>query len=329
MTKSTEHNSKLCAEFIARSKVFSRYPRVSEQAESLPFGSGLPKFAYNNSVMRYNCDLWMSFRYHFSNDYRTKIGFALVTESGKIERVQDLELEGFSNEDVRLFMFQSEPWMSWVEAKWEGAMTYPKAVVKFAKLDLPHNDNPYKRRWRVDRIYHTTFGGNDWSSIQKNWCFFEDSDESMLFIYQTWPEQMVYKMSGDKPVTQWNSKGSQWPYGEIRGGTIVPHDGKLLRFFHSSTIYGIGRKEHRYYVGALLMNPEPPFDILVVGKKPILYGSEIDNLPSAERKACRHWKANVVFPCGAVSYNGGWILAAGINDSACGLFKITPDMLNL
>lgn len=320
-----EHNQKLLADYMATSKVYSRYPKVSEQLPCLPLdASPLPKFSYNPSIIRAEGDLWMTYRYHFAGDYRTRLGIARVGQDGRIDRVQDLPIEGHSVEDARLFAYHMEPWISWVESKWEGALNSPKSVVKFAKVELPHNDNVMARVWKIGRIYQPDFANNDWSVIQKNWCFFEDGKEKFMCIYRPQPEQIVVNFSGDKAITQWNTKSPRWPYGEIRGGNIVPHDGKLLRFFHSRTNQGIGAVENRYYVGAALMEPEPPFATIAVSRKPILYGSE---LPGGN--GARNWKSNVVYPCGAIKDGDGFILAVGINDSACALVKIKPSQLHL
>lgn len=65
------------------------------------------------------------------------------------------------------------------------------------------------------------------------------------------------------------------------------------------------------------MKAEPPFQMLAVSKRPILYGSEIGGDESRF-----HWKANIIFPLGAVDYDGGWLLSCGQNDSASLLVKI-------
>lgn len=328
MTKSAEHNSRLCAEAVAKSGVHSRFPKVSEQAECLPLRlESLPPFAYNPSILRNDGKLWMTYRYHFAGDFRTKLGIALISESGRLERIQELGLSGFSTDDARMFMYQREPWMCWVEVKWETGST-PKSVVKFAKMNLPHNDDPLNRRWELERIYQPDLSGNDWTQIQKNWCFFECaiSREFLLTVYQTDKEQMIFNVCGDKAITQWNTKGSRWDYGAIRGGCIVPHGDNFLRFFHSSVA---NRGEHRYFIGALMMRSQPPFDVVAVSKKPVIYGSEVDSLKPADRKSCHHFKPNVVFPCGAVNYEKGWLLSIGVNDASCALVKLTESSLNL
>jgi hypothetical protein len=323
---STTHNLNLLTALCAKLGVHSRYPRVSEQAECLLLDvSGLPPFAYNPSIIQTQGGLWMTYRYHFAGDFRTRLGICRISD-GKAVRIQDLPIDGFSVEDARLFMFQMEPWLTWVEAKWEANFVNPKSVVKFAKLELPHNDNPALRLWQATRTYQPEFGGNDWSGIQKNWCFFEGYREILLCIFGTSPEQMIMKVSGDKAIAQWNTKPLQWPYGTARGGSILSYDGKLLHFFHSRTDTG---RERRYFVGARLLESQPPFQTIAVSKKPILYGSEVDALTPAQRKSCPHWKRNVIFPCGAIQDGDGWLLSAGINDAACALITIKSNMLNL
>ena len=318
-SKSSEHNDKLCAEFMAKSKIYSRYPRVSEQAECLPLDtSQLPLRAYNPSIYRDERSFFMTYRHHHKGDSSTRLGGALLSSDFLITLPQDIALPGISCEDARLFSLHGEPWMSWVESDFLG-QRYPKSVVKYARLEPG---------WKVGRIYQPTAGGNDWKSMQKNWCFFE-SDENLFCILNSWPGQTVLHVQGDTVVTEHKTRGIRWPYGEIRGGNIVPYDGKLLRFFHSSTEQGPGRPEKRYYVGAALMEAKPPFETINISTKPILYGSEIDGLKSADRKTCRHWKANVVFPCGAITDGDGWLLACGINDAACALVRLKPENLNL
>ena len=84
----------------------------------------------------------------------------------------------------------------------------------------------------------------------------------------------------------------------------------------------------RYFVGALLMDPDPPFAVVAITPKPLLYGSEIDGLSGTERGQCVSYKPRVVFPGGAVEHDGRFLLSVGLNDSACAILKITPEQLN-
>ena len=315
---SSKHNLALAMAFIAKAGVHSRFPRVSEQAECLPVDGTLPAYAYNPSILRISeTAMLMTYRYHFAGDYRTKLGAANIF-NGKFINAHDLPLEAHSLEDARLFSFHGEVWLSWVESNFLGQAD-PKSVVKYAQLESGGV---------INRIYQPAAGGNDGSSMQKNWCPFE-SDENLFFIFESWPNHVVFQVQGEKVINEYRTPAVRWPYGFIRGGSVVPHDGKLLRFFHSSTERGLGRPEKRYFVGCCLMESKPPFKVLKVSRKPILYGSEVDSLKPADRKACKHWKANIVFPCGATTDGDGWILAVGVNDAACSLVKIKPENLNL
>ena len=234
------------------------------------------------------------------------------------EELKDLPLEGNSIEDARLFSFHAEPWMSWVESNFIGQRN-PTSVVKYGMLTPD---------WKIERVYQPAQHLNDGKNMQKNWCFFE-SDENLFSIFSSEPDQLVFQIQGDTVINEYKSKSPRWPYGIIRGGNIVPYEDKLLRFFHSKTQQGIAGREERYYVGAAVLEPKPPFTTLAVSRKPILYGSEIDDLKLAERHACKHWKANVVFPCGEITDGKDFLVSVGVNDSACALVKVKTENLNL
>ena len=71
------HNRDLATDFIAKSGVLSRYPKVSEQVECLPLDSArLPAFSYNPSIYRKEGRLWMTYRYHYEANFKTRIGIA-------------------------------------------------------------------------------------------------------------------------------------------------------------------------------------------------------------------------------------------------------------
>ena len=74
-TKTRDHNDRLCAEYMARSKTFSRYPRISEQVELIPLDTTLlPPRAYNPSLCRVNGKLLMSYRYHPNGTRQHPVG---------------------------------------------------------------------------------------------------------------------------------------------------------------------------------------------------------------------------------------------------------------
>jgi predicted GH43/DUF377 family glycosyl hydrolase len=169
--------------------------------------------------------------------------------------------------------------------------------------------------------------GNDFSTMQKNWVPFECKG-NLYFIYKCHPTHQVFEVLTGK---FFSTPILNWPYGEIRGGSVpVSFNGGLLRFFHSRlNNENFGSVRYRYFIGAYVMQPEPPFTVLQVGKKPIIYGSEIGTLRGGARKACDFYKPNVVFPGGVIVKDGKFILAFGVNDAEITLVKITPGMLNL
>lgn len=317
---SLAHNRKLLTAYMATSKVYSRYPKVSEQLPCLPLDTAkLPPFSYNPSIIKTYDQTWLTYRYHFAGDARTKLSLSILcAEDGFTGTVigtpRDLPLTGNSLEDARLFSLHGENWMSWVESNFIGQAN-PKCVVKYAQLEPG---------LKINRIFQIKAGSNDGLAIEKNWVFFA-SDDNLFCLWKS--DQIIWHIHGDTVVGEESAPGPRWPYGEPRGDCIIPYDGKLIRFFHSSLRNEIGPVPHRYYVGACLMEARPPFKVLAVSKKPILYGSEVDNLKRSERPF--HWKANVIFPGGAVQDGDGWILAVGVNDAACALVKVKPENLNL
>jgi hypothetical protein len=172
-------------------------------------------------------------------------------------------------------------------------------------------------------VYQIDAGDNQGGGLQKNWCFFEQ-DENLMCVYRSRPEQTIFRVQGAKVTNEHRSPDPRWPYGELRGGVILPWGDKLLRFFHSSIDAGAQR---RYFIGACLMNATPPYEVSAIGSRPILYGSEIDDLRVKDRPF--HWKANVVIPGGAIEDKDGWLLAVGVNDSACAVVRVTEKDLRL
>jgi len=244
----------------------------------------------------------MAHRFH-DGGVPTKLEQAELDETGKVISTSVLDIKGNSIEDPRFFKHEGQPWLSWVDSTWPAIP--PTSMVKYQLVGWGEPVQP-------------KIGKNDGTSIEKNFVFFEYI--GIWCIYQCSPIQVTYELSSGK---NWQTPGPRWPYGEIRGGTPpIEYEGNLLRFFHSHLQNELTPPHHRYYVGAYLMEPTPPFKVVRVSRKPVLYGSEADNLTPYERKGCPHWKPNVVFPGGIVTKPDGWLLSVGVNDSACAIVKI-------
>jgi predicted GH43/DUF377 family glycosyl hydrolase len=310
------HNRKLTAAHIAAAGSPPRWPKVTEQVECLPLDTGkLFAHAYNPAIVDLEGRIFMAYRYH-EGTLASKLATARISETGAVEGNAKLEANGHSLEDPKFFKLgNGELWMSWVEAYWPVKAVSSVRYGGFKGMTLNEAARP-------------VYGQNDGDHTEKSWVFFEHKND-LFFIYQCSPKQIVVRWSG-KLEAEHITEGPRWPWGQIRGGTPpIPYEGKLLRFFHSSLNNELELPRQAYYVGACLMNPDPPFATVAVSRKPILIGSSADNLTPEARKNCIHWKAKVCYPGGAVERKDHFLLSLGVNDSSCAIAKIKPEELHL
>jgi predicted GH43/DUF377 family glycosyl hydrolase len=166
-------------------------------------------------------------------------------------------------------------------------------------------------------------------TMQKNYVFFQDDDE-LYCIYRRYPIHQVFKIIGDHAEPAGSCPGLRWYFGEPRGGSPpLPYEGKLISFFHSSLDNEVQGPRRRYYMGAIVMQPDPPFRPVAISIEPILFGSEVDDIPPKDWPLCKHRKPQVVFPGGAIAREDHWLVSVGVNDYECLLVKVTPKDLHL
>lgn len=319
LSPSAAHNQKETGQLAQRLGVYSRYPKVSEQVEQYPLDkSTLFPFGYNPTVIQGE-EGFKVFAYRFHPDLnspKTKVAIAQVDDSGRAltNRAHDFYEPA---EDPKLFQGPRWPYLSIVCSMLPDQL---KSIVRYCEVN----------GGKPQGIVTPNVGKNDWSAMEKNFVFWFQGGK-LFCIYRCSPgDQLSYELDpkSGSILASHITLSPVWPYGEIRGGTAPIDLGEsYLRFFHSRLNNEMTGHPWRYYVGAYLMAKEPPFAVIRVSKKPILYGSEVDDLKVKERPP--HWKANVVFPGGAFKDNGNYCLAVGINDSACMLAKITEKELNL
>lgn len=311
----TKYNADLSAKWMAELKVTARYPKVSQQVELLPLQlNKLIRYGYNGSILEHEGCLLLAYRYHDGQTLSTKIALAQVSFAGDVlsNRTLDIPCDGQSVEDPKLFLWNDNPMVCWVQSTWPEAP--PTAVVKYGVIEgsrvvSVHQPAPPKPK-----------------PIEKNWCPMTKG----TFIYDSEPDQTILTFEGDKLHEEQHCPAPHWPYGAIRGGTPpVPYRGQLLRFFHSGLDNEYDGWRRRYFLGACLHDRTPPFAVSAVSARPIVYGSEIDDLPVSQRGDCPQYKGRVIFPGGAVEHDGHFLVAAGCNDSAVVILKIKPDQLNL
>jgi predicted GH43/DUF377 family glycosyl hydrolase len=304
------HNQRLLDEYLDKHKCRALFPPVSEQLKSHRI-EGIFKAGYNPSIVQHRGMTVMAYRYHHDNTASTRIGLCELDKDFKPvnNMAVDLVESALSHEDPRLFEYEDELWMSYVASEWP---QFAAAKVRYAKIYKPDH-------WRVFPPIDYTYPQME--MLEKNHTPFP-TKSGMAVIYRSNPKQVIYLPQRTEPLV---SEALRWPYGEMRGGTtLLPYNGKLLKFFHSSLRNDMPPVPHRYYVGAMLLNSEPPYNMVAVSKKPVLYGSE-----DGGDKTSPRFKPNIVFPAGVVAAGDKWLLSVGVNDSACEIVEVTEKDLNL
>ncbi len=309
------HNSNLAAWFMVQHKVASRYPRVTEQIECLPLEhSKLMPHGYNPGMVEFDGKIYLGYRWHDGKTLHSSLAIAVIDEAGVVHNNHKIDM-GQGGEDPKLFTHLDELCMSFVESN------YPQMPMR-ATVQYGHFDGEL-----LKGVTRPEVPGNDGSTVQKNHVPFSNYD-LLYWLTHTAPVQQIYRLDGSAASNPITTPGPRWPYGEARGGTPpLPFEGNLLRFFHSGLDNEFAAPHRRYFLGAYLMRPTPPFEVLAVSDRPLVYGSEIDNVRVKDRPP--HWKGNVVFPSGAIARDGYFFVSAGTNDSSCEILKILPDDLRL
>jgi len=279
---------------------------------------GLEAHGYNPSLIQWNGNLWSTYRHHPHGSWKTQLAIvqldpATATAIRHLPLRMPSDLSTSSVEDMRLWTRDDRLFGSFVVAGVAGnrfrcVMAYGEIKVSDSGAELAEFCRP-------------EYGHNDGSALEKNWVFF-DLEGRTHFIYACSPEHVVVRIRDGKPDEEWRTPSLSWAWGQIRGGTPpIPYRGKWLRFFHSQIPISDKPRDVRYYMGAYVMNSEPPFEMLAVSSHPILSGHEW-------RSGAAHWKPNVVIPYGAVAQDDGWMVSVGVNDTAACLVKVTESHLN-
>jgi len=159
---------------------------------------------------------------------------------------------------------------------------------------------------------------------EKNWIPIV-SNNKLYILYSDTPRTFIHCM--DDKTSLKVEKYDQlnyvvlWNYGYVRGGCppIEYDKDSLIWFFHSamnvhSSLPTTGVRT--YFIGAYLTTKTYPFPIQKITVYPIFFGT-----PSPLRKNTSY-QTNVVFPCGAVPINDGFLVSMGINDYCIGHLKV-------
>lgn len=289
------------------------------------YGHG-PK--WNASIIDHNGKRLLSYRQY---DPRLRIGEGngmtiCISELNKKNlptgKYWPLDLHGIGQyqifEDARLFHFQGDLWLSYTEVVFLDPSRSMKKVESIAQHACKLEGETFKCSNRITLDYGLNTERFGW---EKNWCWFEW--EGRLFMVYDPRFNTVLEVCPHSGTIkkEWKHEDLKWPYGHFRGGTPpVLHKGEFISFWHGSTDDPLLYR--RYYIGAYTFEAKPPFRPLRVSKTPIIYGSSNEWYCGAGNKMC-------IFPMGKRRIANGWQIAAGINDSFCGVINVPDASLNL
>ncbi len=320
------HNEGKAREWLKDNGGEALFPAVSKQIKAMRVNPvALHPYGYNPSIIRHNGRLLMAYRYHPNNNLSTRLAMAEFDGQWNVVKNYEIQVpsQSQSSEDPRLFTFQGQLWMSWVDADFPSPA--PTSTVKIGRI------TQISSAWNIEDMKQPLReGGNRGTDVEKNWVFFEH-DQQLHWLYKTINgSQFIEQLENGTGNVAHTSKAPRWAWGEIRGGTTpLPYNGKLIRFFHSSLDFEMPPAQRRYFMGAAIMEPEPPFKTVAVSKSPIVIGSELEDLTETERAGCLAHKQKVVFPAGAIIHEDGWVVSVGLNDCESALLMVKEKNLNL
>lgn len=152
---------------------------------------------------------------------------------------------------------------------------------------------------------------------QKNWTWFVH-DNKLMCVYRMSPHIIVEFDEQGTALTEYRTFvdiNKVWNYGECRMGTNpILKDGYYHNFFHSSIPWKEPKRQ--YFMGYYKFESEPPFRIIELSEKPILWGNEADD------RILPEFNPIVVFPCGAILKDNKFVVSFGLNDEKTGIIEI-------
>lgn len=266
---------------------------------------------YNPSIIRWKGRTLAVYRYHPEKTWLTR----LAIQDGKDSPLlTDESLDGYSHEDPRFFEHDGKLWLSLVLTKVVTGVW--KCVIGYGELTQTDQG------WKLGVVFVPKFGRNDWSSTEKNWVFFSSNNRLFAIYGIANGKQTVLEIDRENIVNTHVSPAMTWPYGVPHGGAMIRHPKGCLRFFHSYHEYS-NRMNRVYYLGAALMDAEPPFAMRAISQFPIHAADE------RWTPGVHHFKPNICFPSGAIEDGNGWLVAFGANDCECCELHVSPNDLNL
>lgn len=254
--------------------------------------SGPPGPRLNASIIRY-CNRWfMAYRTGWAG---AEVHIAVLDEKFCVMASQVLALRhrqaNYGREDPRLFVFKNRLHVSFIgtQAGDVGLQTHQL----YARLS-PDGLS-------VEEVFAPHYSLR--KSWEKNWSFFEFSGK-LHAVYSISPHT-VLEIDGNQVLSADHTVNAYpWTGGRLRGGAPAVRVGdNYYHWFHGCSGEWTGRL---YNVGLYVFRASPPFEIIRQTANPII---ENDLKTKPEGQYCP-----VIFPAGAVLYNGKWVVSCGIHD---------------
>lgn len=250
-------------------------------------------------------------RYH-RGSWQTKL--AIEDGSGTQDILFPPECDDVSMEDARAFHFGGKLHIAYTVAK--AVDNEFRCIQAYGPLEKVNGV------WMVTKHLVPVVKRNDFSGMHKNWVFFERGSKLYFIFGVNGTTQLVGEVMGEKVVNNYESDAPKWKWGEVRGGAVAPYRNHLLRIFHSRLGSGHKHYDFRYYIGAALMEPEPPFRTVAISGFPILAGNE-------KYVDAKFWKPSCYLPYGLSVEGDDITVSGGQNDSLSFVLKLKPSDLNL
>jgi len=286
--------------------------KLTEQNETvkiLDLNYSVSNFNFNSSVFIHENEkhlITRKSRYVTKNIHINTLNlFKFKKDSELFENVNlkiNDEVEFEQYEDPRIFSYNDEIYVSCVNYVHDQQRLIHQKILVFDKF------------FNHIRNIHPVYGFNgknifENTGKEKNWTFFV-YENRLMCVYKIHPHTVIeFDWNGNllAEYKTFLNIDKIWCFGECRGGTNpILKDNYYHSFFHSSLPWKDGKR--RYFMGYYKFESKPPFKIVEISQKPLLWANENDEriLPSINTL--------VVFPCGAILENDRFLVSFGLND---------------
>ena len=292
----------------------------------------LPNYpgAYNPSIIRYNDNYLLTFRYlpnRVGIPWLSFIGVVLLDESFEpITNAQLLDTRFHlssvpsQSEDARVFCYNGKYYVIYNDNM---EVIFPSLGDRrdMYVAELLYIDNQFVLTDPIKLIHETKYSSVLW---QKNWSPFEWNGK-LLLTYTINPHEIIYP-NLDNGICQHfyeTNKSIQWNLGQLRSSSPAQYvNGEYLSFFHSgfytSSSCSDSRDLWHYYMGAYTFSAEPPFEITKISPSPI-------DAPGFYTYSS--YEKRVIYPGGFIVNGSNIYVAYGKDDSEIWIATIDRDEL--